>query len=95
MCRLMFWSETIWAILNTPTTIIRQSDCSGYNVKTIIHQGLQYVTDLALDPIKHMVYWVDQVNSTIERANYDGTKITVLVNAIEVRKLIHSTRHNY
>ncbi|XP_025205329.1 vitellogenin receptor [Melanaphis sacchari] len=80
---LMFWSETIWAILNTPTTIIRQSDCSGYNVKTIIHQGLQYVTDLAIDPIKHMVYWVDQVNSTIERANYDGTKKTVLVNAIE------------
>jgi len=95
MYRLLFWSETIWAILNTPTTIIKQSDCSGYNVKTIIYQGLQYVTDLAIDPIKYMVYWVDQVNSTIERANYDGTKKTVLVNAIEVRKYTSGTSHNY
>lgn len=85
--RLMFWSETIWALLNSPTTIIRQSDCSGYNVKTIIHQGLHYVTDLALDPIKHMVYWVDEVNSTIERANYDGTRKTMLINVEVVRKL--------
>lgn len=93
MYRVMFWSETIWTVFSIPTTIIRKSDCSGYNVKTIIHQGLQYVTDLAIDPIKHMVYWVDQVNSTIERADYDGTKITVVFDSIKVIKL--PTRINY
>lgn len=84
----MFWAESIWTIWNSPTTIIRQSDCSGLNVKTIIDHELHDVTDLALDPIKRMVYWVDMVNSAIERANYDGSKRNILIYT-NVRKFIY------
>lgn len=84
---MIFWAESIWAIWNSPTTIIRQSDCSGHKVKTIIDHELHDITDLTLDPIKHMVYWVDMVNSVIERANYDGSKRTTLIYT-NVRKLI-------
>lgn len=66
--------------------MVRQSDCSGHKVKTIIDKELHDITDLTLDPIKHMVYWVDMVNSVIERANYDGSKRTTLVYT-SVRKL--------
>jgi len=75
----MFWSESVWDMLNSPSTIIRQSDCSGHDVKTIINHELHDVTDLAVDPIKHMVYWVDMVNLAIERANYDGSKRNMLI----------------
>jgi len=75
----MFWTESIWAIWNSPTTIIRQSDCSGHNVKTIVNQELHDITDLAVDHIKQLIYWVDMVNSTIERANYDGSKRNMLI----------------
>lgn len=75
----MFWSESIWAIWSSPTTVIKRSDCSGRNVTTIVDQGLHDITDLAIDPIKHMVYWVDLVNSAIERVNYDGSKRKMLV----------------
>lgn len=74
----MFWAENIWPIWNSPTTIIRQSDCSGHNVKTIVDQELHDITDIAVDPIKHMVYWVDMVKLALERANYDGTKRNML-----------------
>lgn len=83
---MIFWAESIWAIWNSPTTVVRQSDCSGHKVKTIIDKELHDITDLTLDPIKHMVYWVDMVNSVIERANYDGSKRTTLVYT-SVRKL--------
>lgn len=75
----MFWSESIWAIWNSPTTIIRQSDCSGHNIKTIIDHNLHDVTDLSVDPIKHKIYWVDMVNMAIERANYDGSNRNLLI----------------
>lgn len=75
----MFWAESIWAIWNSPTTVIKQSDCSGENVKTIIDQELHDITDLTVDPIKHMIYWVDMVSSAIERANYDGSKRNMLI----------------
>jgi hypothetical protein len=83
----MFWAESIWVIWSSPTTIIRQSDCSGHNVKTIINEDLHDVIDLTVDPIKHMVYWVDMVNSTIERANYNGSNRILLISTY-VRKLM-------
>lgn len=75
----MFWAESIWVIWDSPTTVIRQSDCSGYNVKTIIDQEIHDIIDLTVDPIKHLVYWVDQANSAIERANYDGSKKNTII----------------
>lgn len=92
---LIFWSESIWAIWNSPTTIIRQSDCSGKNVKTIIDHELHDVTDISIDPIKRLVYWVDMVNSVIERANYDGSKrhmliSTTVINLISLNYLFMS-----
>lgn len=86
----MFWTESIWTIWNSPTTIIRRSDTSGYNVKTIIDQGLHDITDLTVDSIKRVVYWVDMVNSTIERANYDGSSRIILIFT-NVRQLIQLT----
>ncbi|VVC34061.1 Hypothetical protein CINCED_3A006126 [Cinara cedri] len=85
---LMFWAESIWAIWDSPTTVIRQSDCSGYNVKTIIDQEVHDITDLTIDPIKHLVYWVDQANSAIERANYDGSKRNIIIYTNHLPKKI-------
>lgn len=75
----MFWAEGTWSLWSSPHSVIRRSDCSGHSVKTILDQDLHEITDLTLDPIKQIVYWVDMPVSTINRVHFDGTKREMLI----------------
>ncbi|XP_050441147.1 vitellogenin receptor [Adelges cooleyi] len=77
----MFWAECKWFMWNSPSSVIKRSDCSGNNIKTVVEKGLLEITDITLDSIQQKIYWVDMPVQSIHSANYDGNDGKIVYHA--------------
>lgn len=68
---LMFWSESTG--FGQTKSIVKKADLSGGLVSVVLDEGLQRLTDLAVDSLHQTVYWLDADRREVERISYNGT----------------------
>lgn len=68
---LVFWSESTG--FGQTKSIVKKADLSGGLVSVVLDEGLQRLTDLAVDSLHQMVYWLDADRREVERISYNGT----------------------
>ncbi|XP_054256859.1 putative vitellogenin receptor [Macrosteles quadrilineatus] len=69
--KLMFWTESMG--LGEVKSVLKRADMSGAAVSIVLGEGLHRVTDIVLDPLHQLVYWLDADKREVERISYNGT----------------------
>ena len=59
---------------------IQSSRLDGTDVRDIITDGINLLGGLTLDLAAQKIYWADQLNKTINRANFDGTGCETVIS---------------
>lgn len=70
--KYMFYSTTSWWLFNSPSSVIYKSNLDGSKVHELIKTDLGYVTGLAFDHIKKILYFSDKHLHQIQSVDYDG-----------------------
>lgn len=66
----MFWSESTG--FGQVKSVLKRADMSGAGVALVLDEGLLRVTDIVLDPLHQLVYWLDADRKQVERISYTG-----------------------
>lgn len=75
----MFWSEeasnsrSLLMDHHNPQGGIKRADLAGINPITIIDFDSQKITDIAVDSLHHVIYWLDAHHGKVERSTCNGT----------------------
>lgn len=80
--KYMFYATTSWWLFNSPTSVIYKANLDGSKVHELLKKDLGYVTGLAYDYNKKILYFSDQHLHHIQSIDYDGNhRVTVLKNS--------------
>lgn len=80
--KYIFYSTTSWWLFNSPASVIYKANLDGTRVHELVKKDLGYITGLAYDHNKKILYFSDQHLSQIERVDYDGNhRAMVLKNS--------------
>ena len=77
--RKLYWTTAYCsdASCSSPSTFlgdIRRSDLDGANIETVV-TAVGRPASIQIDPIGKKIYWTDDVNDIVRRANLDGTQV--------------------
>lgn len=71
----IFWNEIKYTDSLTPISIIKRADCSGSNVYNLTAEIPTVVDNLAIDPFKSNLYFLNRYNKSLERVTYYGLEM--------------------
>lgn len=97
--RYIFWNEIKYTDSLMPISIIKRADCSGSNVYNLTAEIPTVVDNLAIDPFKSNLYFLNRYNKSLERVTYYGLEMFTVfeVSVSIVRIKLHNfdrTTHN-
>ncbi|XP_065166985.1 vitellogenin receptor Yl-like [Atheta coriaria] len=80
--KYIFYAVTTWWIFNNPQSVIYKANMDGKNIHELVKTTSGYVTGLAVDYNRKVLYYADQHLNTISRVNYDGDDKTLIITNV-------------
>ncbi|XP_017771582.1 PREDICTED: putative vitellogenin receptor [Nicrophorus vespilloides] len=94
--KYVFYTLTTWWVFNSPRSMVYKANLDGSKIHELVKSSSGYVTGLAFDSNKKLLYVSDQHTSSISRLKYDGTeKIVLFTNITKPSSLNFFEDHLY
>lgn len=77
--KYLFYSTTSWWLFNSPSSVIYKSNLDGSKAHELLKDDVGYITGLAFDYHKKMLYFSDQHLQEIQGIDYDGNNRAIIL----------------